>query len=144
MHMLRSVLLLAVAFVPACAIGRQDTNDPIDATVVARLEPGRTTAREVVELLGGPTEVVQLGRRTAYRYDASTTKSAVLFLVVLNFGNQDTRQDRVWVFFDENDVLTHYGSTYGTHRTQYAMPWEDVHEASDNESRDQERPGVGR
>jgi hypothetical protein len=48
------------------------------------------------------------------------------------------------VFFDENDVLTHYGSTYGTHRTQYAMPWEDVHEAVDNDSRDQDRPGVVR
>ena len=44
---------------------------------------------------------------------------------------------------DENDVLSHYGATYGTHRIQYAMPWEDVHETSDNDSADAGRPGLG-
>jgi len=48
------------------------------------------------------------------------------------------------VFFDERDVLTHYGATFATHRTQYAMPWEDVHEASDDDARDRDRPGVAR
>lgn len=127
----------------ACALGRMDQNDPLDAGVIATLQPGVTTARQVVERLGAPTEVVQLGRRTAYRYDATTTKAAMLFLVVLNFGNVDGRSDRLWVFFDQDDVLSHYGASYGTHRTQYAMPWEDVHEASDNEARDAQRPGVG-
>lgn len=137
-----------VPFLPlllaACAIGRQAVNEPLDAEAVARLQPGVTTARHITEALGAPTEVVQLGRRTAYRYDATTTKAAVFFLVVLNFGNLDARSDRLWVFFDENDVLTHYGASYGTHRTQYAMPWEDVHEASDNAARDAHRPGVVR
>lgn len=138
----RRVLLLSLCL-PACAIARQDTNDPIDAEVVRSLVPGKTTAREVTERLGAPTEVVQLGRRSAYRYDATTAKSAVLFLLVVNFGNQDTRSDRLWVFFDESDVMTHYGASFGTHRVQYAMPWEDTHEASDNQSRDANRPGVG-
>ncbi|MCK5944302.1 MAG: hypothetical protein KAI24_20110 [Planctomycetes bacterium] len=133
-----------MSLLAGCGIARQDVNEPLDASRVAELQPGRTTAREVVEKLGGPNEVVQLGRRTAYRYDSSTAKSAVLFLLLVNFGNQDTRQDRLWVFFDENDVLTHYGATYGTHRTQYAMPWEDVHEAADNDARDAGRAGVGR
>ena len=88
--------------------------------------------------------MVQLGRRTAYRYDAAIAKGAILILVVANFGNFDSRSDRLWVFFDEKDVLSHYGATFGTHRTQYAMPWEDVHEAADNDSRDAERAGVGR
>ena len=125
-------------------MARQDMNDPLDATAVSQLVPGRTTAREVVEKLGGPNEVVQLGKRTAYRYDSSTSKSSLLSLLLVTFANQDTRQDRVWVFFDESDTLTHFGGTYGSHRTQYAMPWEDVHEASDNESRDAERAGVGK
>jgi outer membrane protein assembly factor BamE (lipoprotein component of BamABCDE complex) len=142
--MFRHVALLLLLFTSACAIARQDNNEPLDAQLVRTLEPGKTTAREVVEKLGAPTEVVQLGRRTAYRYDASTAKGAVLILVVLNFGNQDTRSDRLWVFFDEHDVLSHYGASFGTHRTQYALPWEDVHEASDNQERDVGRPGVGR
>lgn len=143
MNALRSIALLSLLALPACGLGYQSTNEPLDAVAIRELVPGRTTAREVVERLGGPNEVVQLGRRTAYRYDASATKSAVLFLLLINLGNQDTRQDRLWVFFDERDVLTHFGSTYGMHRVQYAMPWEDVHEAEDNAARDAGREGVG-
>lgn len=135
-------LLLPIAL-GACAIARQDTNEPLDPAVVRSFEPGRTTAREVVEKLGAPTEVVQLGKRTAYRYDATTAKTAVLFLLVVNFANQDSRTDRVWLFFDEHNVLSHYGTWWGIHRTQYAMPWEDVHEPGDNEARDRKRAGLG-
>ncbi|MBL9078836.1 MAG: hypothetical protein JNL08_15125 [Planctomycetes bacterium] len=130
-------------FAAACAFARQDTNDPLDAATIRSFVPGTTTAREVVERLGAPTEVVQLGRRSAYRYDATAAKSTVLLLLVVNFGNQDTRSDRLWVFFDERDVLTHYGASFGTHRPQYALPWEDIHEAEDNAARDADRPGVG-
>ena len=137
------LLALFLSFTSACALGRMDQNDPLDAAEILALQPGRTTAREVVERFGAPTEVVQLGRRTAYRYDATTTKGAVLFLVALNFANVDGRSDRLWVFFDEKDVLSHYGASFGTHRTQYAMPWEDVHEAADNAARDANRAGAG-
>ena len=142
--MLRPLALFLLFFSAACGIARQDNNEPLDAAIVRALEPGKTTAREVSERLGAPTEVVQLGRRTAYRYDATTAKGALLFLLIINFANQDTRSDRLWVFFDEKDVLTHYGASFGTHRTQYSMPWEDIHENVDNQSRDAERPGVGR
>ena len=144
MPTIRSALLASLLLLPSCAFSRQDVNEPLDAEVVRTLVPGKTTAREVVERLGAPTEVVQLGRRTAYRYDGTTTKSTVLFLLLINFANQDTRSDRVWVFFDDNDVLSHWGAWYGTHRTQYAMPWEDVHEKGDNDARDADRPGVVR
>lgn len=143
MSSLRLLTLLLPTLLCACGLGREDVNDPIDARAVASLQPGVTTAREVVEKLGAPTEVVQLGKRSAYRYDASTTKMTGLVLVVMNFYTADQRSDRVWLFFDEHDVLTHYGASYGTHRTQYALPWEDVHEDSDNVARDAERPGLG-
>lgn len=142
--MLRRLAFVPLLLAAACAFARQDTNDPLDAPTIRAFVPGTTTAREVTERLGAPTEVVQLGRRTAYRYDATSAKSAVLFLLVVNFANQDTRSDRLWVFFDEADVLTHYGASFGTHRTQYALPWEDVHEAPDNGARDAGRPGAER
>jgi hypothetical protein len=142
--MLRLASVAFLLLVSACAFARQDTNDPLDALTIRAFVPGATTAREVTERLGAPTEVVQLGRRTAYRYDATAAKSTVLFLVLVNFAREDTRSDRLWVFFDENDVLSHYGATFGTHRTQYALPWEDVHEVSDNTSRDADRPGAQR
>jgi hypothetical protein len=135
-------LWILIAPLASCGIARMESNDPIDAEAVRSLAPGRSTARDVVEKLGAPTEVVQLGRRSAYRYDASSSKSAGLVLVVFNMFAQDMRTDRVWAFFDEKDVLTHIGSTYGTHRTQYALPWEDVHESEDDVIRDAQRPGV--
>ncbi len=137
-------LLLAPFLLAACALTRQDTNEPLDVATVRAFAPGKTTAKEVVDKLGAPTDVVQLGRRTAYRYDATTSKGATWIMIIANFGAKDTRSDRVWVFFDEKDVMTHCGATFATHRTQHAMPWEDVHEAADSQSRDAERPGLGK
>jgi outer membrane protein assembly factor BamE (lipoprotein component of BamABCDE complex) len=139
--------LLLLALLPCltgCFVSRSGINEPLDAELVGLLEPGTTTAREVVEILGGPNEVVQLGRRSAYRYGATGTKTAIFSVVVLTLRNEDTRQDRLWVFFDENDTLTHYGATFASHRTQYAMTWEDIHEPADRDADDAERAGVGR
>jgi outer membrane protein assembly factor BamE (lipoprotein component of BamABCDE complex) len=139
-----TLLLVVFALLAGCGVAKQVVNDPLDAAVINQLKPGKTTARQVVEMLGGPNEVVQLGLRTAYRYDSTSTKSAVLFLFLVNLANQDTRQDRLWVFFDTNDILTHFGASYGTHRTQYAMPWQDVHDGEGDDSRDEQRAGVGK
>lgn len=139
-RLLRAGLLTGLAVVSSgCFVGRQSTNEPMSMRAVAGLEPGKTTAREAVELLGAPTDVIQLGKRSAYRYDHTLEKSAGFLLVILGFFNQDARQDRVWLFFDEQEVLSHVGSTFAGHRPQYAMPWEDIHERSDSESRDEDR-----
>lgn len=121
-------LLLVLVLLPSCALSRTSENEPLDAARLKALVPGTTTAREVVERLGAPVDIVQLGHRSAYRYQFSSSKSAVLFLLVVAFQNQDTRSDRAWLFFDENQVLTHVGVTLEADGTEYAMPWEDVHE----------------
>jgi hypothetical protein len=69
--------------------------------------PGETTAKDVVEALGAPNEVVQLGTRSAYRYDFTVEKTAGFTLIIITFLNDDTRADRAWLFFDKDDVLTH-------------------------------------
>ncbi len=132
-------LLLCAA---GCAFGRQATNEPIDPTLMQQLTPGRTTAGDVATLLGAPVEVRQLGRRAAWLYEASTTKSTVTFMLIVNLVNQDTRSDRLWLFFDENDVLLHWGGHFAGHRPQYSFPWEDLHEESDNAAADEDRAGV--
>ena len=116
-----------VALAPACYMTRSTINAPIYPDELAKLAPGKTTAREAVSILGAPAEVVQLGMRTAYRYEFTATKRGVLFLVVLGFYNEDTRSDRAWLFFDSGDVLTHVGSTLEAADTEYALPWFDVH-----------------
>jgi hypothetical protein len=125
----------------SCYFGRAVVNDRLDHEALRELRPGVTTAQQAVELLGAPSDVVQLGRRSAYRYDHSVQKEAALWLLLVAFLNTDLRQDRAWLFFDENQVLTHVGSTLAAHRPQYAMPWEKVHEAADNEARDRKRFG---
>ena len=140
--MLRAALLLSLLILPACAFARQDQNEPLNAEAFAMLKPGETTAGEAVTLLGAPMDVVQIGRRSAYRWDFTEAKTAATVLIVFNMVNQDTRQDRIWLFFDENNVLSHKGGTFEGHRAQYAFPWEDLYEESDRREDDAYRNGV--
>jgi outer membrane protein assembly factor BamE (lipoprotein component of BamABCDE complex) len=128
MNLLRClVFALVLLTTSSCLLSRSAENTPLSREVLASLQPGTTTAREVVERLGAPVDVVQLGKRSAYRYQFTCGKSAtILFLVTLS--NTDVRSDRVWVFFDENQVLTHVGATLTGRDAEYAMPWEDLYD----------------
>jgi outer membrane protein assembly factor BamE (lipoprotein component of BamABCDE complex) len=119
--------LALLLLLPACMRSRSTINEPLDATRIAELRAGETTAAEVVELLGAPTEVVQLGRRSAYRYDYLAAKQNGLWLILVFFLNTDTRSDRLWVFFDEENTLTHHGQTLSAADARWAMPWTNVH-----------------
>lgn len=123
-----SFLALLLLSTSSCALARSSENEPLSADALHSLRPGSTTAREVVELLGAPVDVVQLGKRSAYRYQFTNTKRAGLILIVLNLYGEDSRTDRAWVFFDEDQVLTHVGVTLDGAKAEYAMPWEDLHD----------------
>jgi hypothetical protein len=125
--MTRLLLLAVLALLPSCFVSRETTNVPLYEDRFAGLQPGVTTATDVVRLLGAPNEIVQLARRSAYRYEFDQRKSAALFLLVINFVNADVRADRAWLFFDENDVLTHVGTTFEAKDARYAMPWWNIH-----------------
>ena len=126
---MRSFLLASLcSLAPACVVSRSTENEPLPRGAIESLRPGTSTAREVVELLGAPVDVVQLGKRSAYRYEFTRAKRAGLILVVVLLYNLDQRADRVWVFFDENQVLTHVGVSLESDRAEYAMPWEDLHD----------------
>lgn len=123
---LRSTLLVSLLLAltcSSCLLSRRGVNEPLDPALVSQLRPGETTAQEAVELLGAPNEVVQLGYRTAYRYERQLQKGADLFLVILALRNLDTRQDRMWLFFNEEEVLTHVGSSFEADNTRYKLPW---------------------
>jgi hypothetical protein len=128
MRCIRALVLVPfLAALSGCLFDRGAVNEPLEASLVAQLTPGRTTASEAVALLGAPTEVVQLGRRSAYRYQFEASKRAALYLVVINLMGSDSRADRVWLFFGEDDVLTHVGSTFESLDTRYALPWTKLH-----------------
>lgn len=116
-----------VMLAPACFISRTTVNEPLRRAELDRLVPGQSTAKEVVEILGAPNDVVQLGSRTAYRYDFSIQKRAGFTIIVVSFLNEDTRADRAWLFFDAENVLTHAGSALEAEDVSYAMPWQEIH-----------------
>ena len=121
-------LLAAAALLlltPSCFFSRDKINTPLDASAVARLSTGTSTADDVLDALGAPSDVVQLGRRSAWRYDYAQGKTAAFTLIVITFVGRDAKSDRVWVFFDENDVLTHIGGTYEAGDVRYKLPFQD-------------------
>ena len=119
------VCAAALALSTSCFVSRETTNVPLSPELVDQLEPGVTTATEVAELLGAPAEVVQLGFRSAWRYDHVRAKRAGFTIIIVTLMDTDARTDRVWVFFDENDLLTNFGSTFQAGGAQYQMPWQD-------------------
>jgi hypothetical protein len=72
--------------------------------------------------MGAPAEVVQLGRRTAWRYEYKVEKQAAVLVLVLGLRGMDIQSDRVWVFFDEEQKLTHVGSSFASEQASYALP----------------------
>ena len=135
-------LLLLLLPAAGCVFVRFDIDEPIDAPKVRSFTIGKTTAAEVTASLGAPVDVVQIGSRAAYEYTATSTKLTSLYLLVVTFNNKDTRSDRVWLFFDEHDVLSHAGTTFATHRTRYAMPWRDMYDPVKDREADLLRPGA--
>ena len=143
--MIRTASLLVVLSalpLPGCFWSRAFVNEPLDANVVAALRPGTTTAAEVTKMLGAPSRIVPLGRRSAYLYEGTQSKTAWFSLIIVSFANTDARSDRVWVFFDENDVLSHVGSSLASHRASYAMPWMSLHDPADRKADDAARFGT--
>lgn len=125
MRILFAALLLA-GLLSGCFISRDRANEPLEKSKIDSLAIGTATATDVANELGAPSEVVQLGKRSAWRYDFTTTKMSGFTLIVVTFLNTDRRSDRCWLFFDEANVLRHVGTTLDADDTRYAMPWQDV------------------
>ena len=127
MRLLLSILL-SLTLLPGCFLSRSTSNESIPALTVAGLVPGQTTAGEAAQLMGAPMDVVQLGLRSAWRYEHTVEKQTGLALVVFNMRGVDTHADRVWLFFDEQNVLSHVGSTLTGDQAVYALPWVQPHD----------------
>lgn len=118
---LRPVLLaLSALFLGGCLLSQNKLNEPIPRKKVEALQVGMS-ATEVVASLGAPAQVVEIGDRTAYRFEFERTKQTGLFLILFNVTHQDTRSDRVWCFFDPSDRLTHMGSSLDADDVSYSL-----------------------
>jgi len=105
-----------------CFLSRSQANPPLPPEAVAQIEPGVSDADDVTRLLGAPNEVVQLGRRSAWKYEHTVEKQSAAFLILLGLRGVDTQADRVWVFFDEEDRVLHVGSLFQANEAEYDVP----------------------
>ena len=73
---------------------------------VESLVAGKSTRKDVLLLLGPPSQVIALDDETVLYYLFEHSKGEGLILIVYNRFTVDTLYDRAIFFFDENDVLT--------------------------------------
>ena len=125
---MRRALLLPplMTLIAGCALGQFSDNEPLEPKLMVQLVPGKTTAKQAVELLGAPMQVVQLDKRSAYYYEYTNRRLTGVISPLL-LANNDSRQDRMWLFFDERDQLTHYSGTFEGARVRWGFPWTELH-----------------
>jgi len=117
-------VLLLVFFLQSCA-GWAKTKDyhPFDASGLDKLIPGKSTAAQVTEILGAPSEIVKLSNGNAYIYRRSLSKGTGLWLLIVSFGNYDEHYDQIVIFLDKKNIMTHFAVTLDAHKATYGLPF---------------------
>jgi len=117
-------LALVIALVSGCAaIGRNRDYRPIEEKTLAQVTPGKTTAADVMALFGPPSQIVKLTNGNVYIYDRSLSKALGIWLVLVTFANYDTQHDRIVFFINNQDLVTHYGSSFKSDSAAYSLPF---------------------
>jgi hypothetical protein len=118
-----SVMLAASVFTSCAVFGRGKDFKPFDENSLEQVATGITSASDVTRLFGPPNKIVKLSNGNAYVYERSIEKATGLWLVLLAFGNWDKQYDRIAFFFNKDDVVTHFGSSFSAETASYAMPF---------------------
>ena len=105
-------LLATTLFLTGCAtVGRK-----IDQSKVAQIKQGQTTRTQVIQLIGSPDQMTQMGNGTVmfqYVYVRASAKASNFVPVVNLFaGGMDMQNESVMVMFT-NDVVSQIISTAG-------------------------------
>ncbi|MBM3976092.1 MAG: hypothetical protein FJ299_03775 [Planctomycetes bacterium] len=117
--------VLLCLLVSGCFVSRSTRNPALAQQAIADLPRG-TDAQQVLDVLGAPSQVVQLGLRSAWLYEHVNHKRAGFTAIVVTLLNEDLRSDRVWLFFDEQGKLAHAGGSFDADGAKWAMPWQDL------------------
>jgi outer membrane protein assembly factor BamE (lipoprotein component of BamABCDE complex) len=126
MASLRSLAALAaiLLLISGCAaVGKNIEYQSFDAGKLENVTPGRTTAGQVATLFGAPTQVVELSGGNAYVYERSVSKATGAYFVLISFVRYDQQYDRLVFFFNEDNVLTHYGFSLKADTSAYGLPF---------------------
>lgn len=123
---LRSLAALAAVLllISGCAaVGKNIEYQSFDPDKLENVTPGRTTAGQVVTLFGAPTQAVELSGGNAYVYERSVSKATGAYFVLISFVRYDQQYDRLVFFFNEDNVLTHYGFSLKADASAYGLPF---------------------
>ncbi len=101
-------LVLLTSLLGACAQFESKRGVEVNwqDTVTNELVNGTSTRKDVLTLLGPPSQVIALGGETALYYLFEHSEGEGLILIVYNRMRINTRYDRAIFFFDEDDTLT--------------------------------------
>lgn len=78
--------------------------------VTAQLVKGQTTRKDILTLLGPPSQLIALENETVLYYLFERSEGDGMILIVYNRMKIRTRYDRAVFFFDENDILRDYAT----------------------------------
>jgi outer membrane protein assembly factor BamE (lipoprotein component of BamABCDE complex) len=121
--------LTLAALVPAllggCYFGKSKDDRPWNRESVDRIQAGKTTKAEVLQILGPPKQIVRLLESEAYMYTHTVSKDTGTFLVILNFSRSDRQYDAITVIINRQDVVTAVGARFAAEEAEYGFPWED-------------------
>lgn len=103
--------------------GKNKEEQTFNHAFIDKVVPGQTTAAEITELFGAPSQVVKLSNGNAYLYKRSVAKGTGIWLVLVSFGNYDKQYDQLIFFFNDTDVLTHFGASINADKSSYGLPF---------------------
>lgn len=106
------VILLCTSLVTGCVQYKSKRGVEVawQSQLVEQLETGSSTRRDVLDILGPPSQVISLDDETVLYYLFEKEEGEGLILIVYNTIKVDTRYDRAIFFFDENDLLTDFST----------------------------------
>jgi len=106
------LVLLGTGLLQACAQYENKRGVDVNwqASVTEQLVRGESTRKDILTLLGPPSQVISLDDETVLYYLFEHSKGDGLILILYNRMRINTRYDRAIFFFDENDLLTEYST----------------------------------
>jgi len=116
-----STLLILTLLCGSCVMSEMTIGQPLGSSAISQLQPNHSSAQDVAALMGAPNQIVELGDKSAWLYEAQKERRAGLFILVFGTYGQDKQFDRCWVFFDENGLLTHIASSLESSTAEYNL-----------------------
>ncbi|MHC4472426.1 MAG: hypothetical protein ACYS99_15855 [Planctomycetota bacterium] len=113
---------------PGCFVAKSVDDTRWDPQTVSKIKVGRSSRADVLNLLGPPTQVVELLDSDAYVYRHTIVKDTGLFLLIFSALREDRQMDAVTVIVDRAGKVQAVGSKYNAERAIHGMPWADPDE----------------